>query len=141
MPLTIKTYVDIAVALAVVALLLFAGWEYDQRKLDADKLTAAQGQVTQLQAGLTQLQAGIEASNAAIAGVAASQAAVTGHASTVRQRVVTMGKNDATIQKWLDTRLPADGCMLDDTCTDGVAASATIGSPAAAVRSAGNGAK
>lgn len=137
----LKTYIDIAIAAAVVALLVFAGWEYDQRKLDADKLATAQGQVTQLQAGLTQLQAGIDASNAAIAGVAASQAAATVHASTVRQRVVTMGKNDATIQKWLDTRLPAGGCMLDDTCTGGIAPGATIGSPAAAVRSAGNGAK
>lgn len=131
---TARLYIDLAVVVLVVGLLVFCGWEYDQRKLDADKITAAQATVTQLQQGLTQLQAGVDASNAAISAVAASAAVNAQHGSAVRQRVVAMGNNDVTVQKWLDARLPADGCMLDDTCGNGAAASGAVSSASSAVR-------
>jgi hypothetical protein len=132
-PTTIKLYFDIAVGLLIAGLVVFAGWQYDQRKLDADKLDKLGTAMSAQTAVLAQLQAGQQASDAAVVAVAASQAAATQHGSAVRQRVVTMGNSNATIQHWLDTPLPVGGCMLDDTCANGGVAGATIGSSASAV--------
>ncbi len=134
MPLTIKTYIDLAVGLAVIALVVFAGWEYDQRKLDAAALAAQAQTVTQLQQGLAQLQQGQHNSDVAIQAVAASAVVNNQHAATVRQRVVTMGKSDASVQSWLDTRGPVNLCVLDDTCAPSGVASGAVSGAASAVR-------
>lgn len=130
---TVKLYFDIAIGVLIVGLVVFAGWQYDQRKLDADKLDKLATSMSAQTAVLTQLQAGQQASDAAVVAVAASQAAATQHGSVVRQRVVMMGNNDANVQKWLDAPVPGVGCMLDDTCSNGGNAGPAIGRAASAV--------
>lgn len=116
MPLTIKAYLDIAVAVGIAALLVFAGWEYDHRKLADARADAVSQQLTVVQQGLQQVQQGVAASDRAIAAMAASQAALGQHATTVRQRVQTMEAKNAQVHDVLSVALPADGCLLDDTC-------------------------
>lgn len=130
---TIKLYVDIGVAVLVLCLVGFAGWEYDQRKLDADKLDKLGDTLTATQGALTQLQEGQRADTAAIQAVAASAAQVAQHGSVVRQRVATMEASDAKIHDVLSMVLPVGGCMLDDTCGGAAAHGATLASSAATV--------
>jgi hypothetical protein len=118
----------------VVALVVFAGWQHEQAKLARKDAEAAAAAMTQLQQGLVQLQQGQAADSAAIQSMVASQAEAVHHASTIRQRVVTMGNSDERVQKWLDSALPDGGCMLDDTCPAGSAASAAQRGPAPALR-------
>lgn len=132
----VKLYFDIAVGVLIAGLVVFAGWQYDQAKLARKDRAAATAAMTQLQAGLAQLQQGQQASDQAIAAMADQLTAAGAHASTVRQRVVTMGNSDAAIQKWLDSPLPAGGCMLDDTCSNGSASSTAQHGPVAAVQGA-----
>ena len=130
---TFKLYFDIAVGLLIVGLVVFAGWQYDQRKLTDAKMDRLGDQLTATQGVLTQLQQGQAADTAAIQSMAASQALVAQHGSVVRQRVVTMGKNDDKVRTWLDTLLPADGCMLDDTCPGRAVANPPVGGASAAL--------
>lgn len=137
---TAKLYFDIGIGVCILLLIGFAGWQYDQAKLARKDAAAAGVAMTQLQAGLTQLQQGQEASNQAITAMADQLTAAGAHATTVRQRVVSMGNSDATIQHWLDTPLPVGGCMLDDTCGNGGAGVATQRGAPASVPASGNGA-
>lgn len=129
----VKLWFDIGVGILIAGLVVFAGWQYDQAKLARKDTAAATLAMTQLQQGLAQLQQGQRADTAAIRATAASQAVVVQHAATVRQRVVTMGNNDASVQTWLDARVPGAGCMLDDTCGTGAAAGTTQRSASAAL--------
>lgn len=138
MPLTIKTYIDIAIGLLVVGLMVFAGWEYDQRKIDAGKMEAQAKQVDQLQQGLTRLQQGQAASDQAINNMEDAMLKGTTHAATVRQRVVTMGNDDEKVRSWLDGALPPAGCMLDDTCRTAAAASPALSGSAPALPASAN---
>ena len=131
---TIKLYAELAVAAAVLGLVVFAGWQYDQAKLARKDTAAAVEAMTQLQRGLDSLQAGQRADSAAIQAMAASQAVVSQHAAVVARRVVTMGNSDAKVQTWLDAAVPGTGCLLDDTCPASGAVSATVGGTSAPVR-------
>lgn len=133
---TAKLYIDLAVAALILGLVVFAGWQYDQAKLARKDTAAATAAMTQLQQGLVQIQAGQAASDEAIQSMSARLDVAGAHATTVARRVVTMGNSDATIQKWLDTPLPAGGCMLDDTCGGAGPASTAQRGPAAVVRAA-----
>lgn len=130
-----KLYLDIAVGVLILGLLAFAGWEYDQRKLDADQLHTVGVQLSQQAAVLTQLQQGVQASNDAIKSMSELQTRAAVHGSAVRQRVVTMGNSNAAIHDWLSTSLPPGGCLLDDTCANGGSAEPAIGSASAVVPS------
>lgn len=134
MPVNVKLYFDLVVGLLIAGLVVFAGWQYDQAKLARKDTLAAQAAMTQLQEGLAQLQRGQEADKAAVVAVAASQAVATKHAVTVRQRVVTMGNDDAKLQAWLDGAVPGTGCLLDDTCPANAAGAHADSVPASAVR-------
>ena len=135
MPLTIKGYVDIAIAILVVALIVTCGFLWDRHKLDADKLDKLNGDLSATRGVLAQLQEGQQADSAAIAAVAASQVVNAQHGSVVRQRVITMGQQNDALRKWLDTRIPSDrACLLDDTCAAGQAsASSAVAGVASAV--------
>ena len=137
---SIKLYFDLAIGVLILGLVVFAGWQYDQAKLARKDTEAANAAMTQLHQGLEQLQAGQQASNDSINTMVARLDAASTHAGTVARRVVTMGNSDANVQKWLDTPLPAGGCMLDDTCSGGAAASAPQRGVAASVPASGNGA-
>ena len=130
---TIKGYIDLAVGILVLLLIVACGWFYDQHKLDESKAEAAAKTVAQLQQGLAQLQQGQTASNEAINNMEDALLHQGAHAATIRQRVVTMGNDDATVQKWLDAPLPVNGCMLDDTCPASAAAGTTQRGAAAAL--------
>lgn len=131
--LPIKTYIDIAIGLLVVGLIVTAGWLYDQHKADGLRLDAAEKTQEQQAQQLRSLQAGHAASDEAINNMEDALLHQGVHATAVRQRVVNMGANDATVQTWLDAALPAGGCMLDDTCPASTAASAAQRGPAAAL--------
>jgi hypothetical protein len=114
---TLQRYLLIAGGVLVLGLALYAAWLYDQRKDDKAAALALQGRVDTLQADLSTLQRGQAADSAAIATLTASQAAATARATTVRQRVTTLKGNNDAMRVWLDTALPLNGCLLDDTCT------------------------
>lgn len=135
---TVKLYGGIAALLALLALVVFAGYQYDQRKLDDAKMDKL-GVVIQAQtAALTQLQAGVDASNVAIVALAASQSQVAQHGGMVRARVTTLRNSNDAIRSYLDTALPPNGCLLDDSCSPASGAAEAVSSAASAVRSAGN---
>lgn len=136
----IKLYFDVAIGVAILLLVGFAGWQYDQAKLARKDAEASAAAMTQLQQGLASLQAGQQASDESIAAMAAAMAQSSAHATTVRRRVVTMGNDDANVQKWLDAPLPAGGCLLDDTCGATGAASAPQRGASAALPASGHGA-
>lgn len=130
---TVKLYATGAVIILVLLLVGFAGWEYDQRKLDAEKLDKLSGVVNTQAETIRTVQVGQAADSAAINAVAASQASISLHGTTVRQRVQTLRSNDNAMRVYLDTALPPNGCLLDDTCPAGNGASAAIGGAASAV--------
>ena len=108
----------------LLAIALLGGYgAYQANKADAAirKLDAV---VNQLDA----LQQGVEASNAVLINMNGKLVAGTGKATIIRERVIQMEKNDATVRTFLDTPTPGDGCMLDDTCgaTTGAKRSAVV---------------
>jgi hypothetical protein len=115
-------------ALLLIALLAGYGAWQSSRATDAlEKLDA-------LSTRLDALQQGVDASNAAILAMDVSLNRVAAKAATVRERVITMERNDATVRSFLDTPLPPGGCMLDDTCStagSGAESSAPAPMPAA----------
>ena len=103
--------------LACIALLAgYGAWQ-------SNKAAAALEKVDALSTQLTALQAGVDASNEAIRNMDVVLERVARKAVTVRERVITMERNDATVRAFLDIPVPANGCMLDDSCTTAGAAS------------------
>lgn len=133
MPLTIKGYIDIAIAVLVIGLIVTAGWLYDQHKADGLRLDAAEKTQEQQAQQLRSLQQGAAASDEAINNMEDALLHQGVHAAAVRQRVVNMGNDDAAVSKWLDTVLPPGGCMLDDTCPASADAGSAQRGPAAAL--------
>jgi hypothetical protein len=112
--------------LALIALLAgYGAWQ-------AGKAATALEKVDAMQQQLTALQAGVQASNDAIEGLHESMGTLARKAVTIRERVISMERNDASVRAVLDVPLPPDGCLLDDTCTTGT----PIGGPAPTVRPA-----
>lgn len=104
----------IMVLLAAIALLVgYASWQSHRAAGAMEKLDAVTNR-------LDALQVGVDASNKAILAMDAKMLAVTKKATVVRERVIQMERNDATVKAFLDIPVPVDGCMLDDTCATGI---------------------
>jgi hypothetical protein len=114
---TAKLWLDVAVAVVIFAILGLLLWQYEQHKLDVAHMDALSTQLSTQSAVLASVQAGQVASDQAIHDMAGTLAAASAHGGVVRSRVVTMGKNNATLTQWLDAPIPDPaGCMLDDSC-------------------------
>jgi hypothetical protein len=107
-----RLYLLGGVALAVALLVGYGKWQAHRADLAMEKLEAVSSQ-------LTALQAGVSASNEAIARLDLAMGQVARKAVTIRERVITMERNDAQVRAFLDTPAPPDGCLLDDTCATG----------------------
>ena len=108
----LKFYGAIALLAGFGILAGVAAWQSNRAASALEKLDAVN---TRLDA----LQQGVDASNEAIVTMNESLRKVERKAVTVRERVITMERNDASVKAFLDTPLPANGCMLDDTCATG----------------------
>lgn len=109
----LRLYATGGVLLFIALLAGYGAWQSNRATDALEKLDA-------LSTRLDALQQGVDASNAAIMAMDTNLARVAAKAVTVRERVITMERNDATVRAFLDIPVPDAGCMLDDTCTTGI---------------------
>lgn len=106
----LRLYAAIGVVIALLA--GYGAWQ-------SNKAATALEKVDAMSAQLSALQRGVDASNEAIGRLDAAMVKVSAKAATVRERVITMERENAAVRSFLDIPVPDAGCMLDDTCATG----------------------
>jgi hypothetical protein len=109
---SLKLYAIGGLLLTIALLAGYGAWQ-------SNKAAAALDKVDALSTQLTALQRGVDASNEAIIGMGAALDKASRKAVTIRERVITMERNNVEVRAFLDIPVPPDGCMLDDSCTTG----------------------
>lgn len=71
---------------------------------------------------LDQVRTGVAESDKIIKGLSSTLSKIDEKGSAVSERVILLERNNAKIRDFLNTRLPESGCLLDDSCANGVSA-------------------
>lgn len=106
--------------LLVVSGLLVTFW--GQSKLQATRIGELEGELGTVSANLSAIQTATENSDRELLRLNADLSKVTEKGSMVGERVSMLERTNDEIRDLLSTALPANGCLLDNSCEAGAAA-------------------
>lgn len=117
----ILTYAILALFLAVSALCAVYYVEAKRQEavieVMATNLAETRDHLKATRESIVRVQESMMVADGIIGNLHTALTAINDKGSVVTERIIMLEKNNAEIRDLLDTRLPADGCLLDDTCT------------------------
>lgn len=117
----ILTYAILALFIAISALCAVYYVEAKRQEavieVMANNLVETRSHLEATRKSIAEVQRSMTVADGIIGNLHTALTAINDKGSIVTERIIMLEKNNAEIRDLLDTRLPADGCLLDDTCT------------------------